>query len=124
MCLVTATSASWGRTWLWVGSTLLSLTTLDHHLCEVDISTQWILVESFTRVVSRRIWGVSKEGLERVEVRWRARGGWVPSSVNFLLGLIVPQLVVELKEGKAEIRFMSVSIALSTEKSKSEPTFP
>jgi hypothetical protein len=99
--LITASLASRGVARLRVGSTFLGFTTLNHHLCEVDVTTARILVEGLTRVVAGGIWGVSEESLERVEVHWRTRGVWVPCAVDFLLGLVVPHLVVILVREKA-----------------------
>jgi hypothetical protein len=95
-CLVTASSAARGVSSLRGSSTLFGFTTLDHHLCEVDVTTGRILVESLTRVVAGGIWGVSEEGLERVEVGGGTCGSWVPDSVDLLLVLVVPHKVVEL----------------------------
>ena len=99
--LVTATLASRGIARLRAGSTFLGFTTLDHHLCEVDVTTARVLVEGLTRVVAGGIRGVSEESLERVEVHCRTRGVWVPCAVDVLLGFVVPHLIVILEREKA-----------------------
>lgn len=95
--LGTASLASGCVTRLRVRSAFLSFTTLDHHLCEVDVTTARILVEGFSRVVAGGVRGVTEESLERVEVHRRARFIWVPHRVDILLSLVIPQLVVILE---------------------------
>jgi len=50
----------------------------------------------FSGVDTRGIRGVSLESLEGVEVTGAASGGRVPLGVDFLLGVMVPKLIVVL----------------------------
>jgi hypothetical protein len=94
--LVLASRASRGITRLRSGVTGLGGFTLDHHLGEVDITTDWVLVESFTRVETGGIRRVSSPGLVRVEVLCRTWDSRVPKVVDISLGGIVPKSVVVL----------------------------
>ena len=100
--LVLTSSTSRDITGLWVGDTLLSLGLLGKHKGVGNVSTLWILVEGFTREDSGGIRGVSSEGLERVEVHGGTRGSGVPGSVDVLLSIVGPQLIVVLSEGNVD----------------------
>lgn len=92
--LVTASGAAGSISGLGVGSTLLGLLTLGHHLLEVDVATSRVLVSRLAGVSSGAIRGVTIPGLEGVEVVDGSGGVGVPGIVDRLLGLIVPKLAV------------------------------
>ena len=94
--LGTASRGSGDITGLGVCGTLLSLLTLDHHLLEIDITTSGVLVPVLSRVVSRGIGAVTFESFKWVEVHWRTGLVGVPAVVHFLLGLVIPKLIVVL----------------------------
>jgi hypothetical protein len=129
--LVSASRGTRAVSSLWAGGTCLGLTTLEHHLGEVDFSTDRVLVPLFTRVVSGRIRTVSTPGLERVEVVGATRGVWVPRGVHFILGGVVPHLSVvsavamkgTSKETKGETYGSSQSTFI-TQKTSSRLTLP
>ena len=94
--LVLAARASGDLTGLGVGLTELDLLTLNHHLGEVDIGADRVLVTHLTGVDAGGIGGVTSEGLEGVEVGGRTGGVGVPRGVKFLLGIVVEHLLVIL----------------------------
>merc|ERR1712232_1131447 len=79
--LVLAAWCSWNITRLWVSSTLFSSSTLNHHLLEVHIWKNRILVTWLTRVDSTCIRRVTLESLKWVEVGSRARCARIPRVV-------------------------------------------
>lgn len=101
--LVLAAGASWREAWLRVGSHLLHVGLLLHHLSEVDIATDGVLVTVLTGVDAGSIGGVALEGLEGVEVVGGTGGIGVPSGVDILLGSVVPELVVVLSVLEVEV---------------------
>ena len=101
-CLVLASGASRCVSRLGVGKTFLDLGTLDKHGSVRDISTSRIFVSFLSRVVSGSIRRVSFEGLERVEVHDRTRGGRVELLVDDLLVVVVPHLSVVFTVFKVE----------------------
>lgn len=81
----------------------LDVSLLIHHLLEVNIATDGVLVTVLSGVDTRGIGGVSFEGLEGVEVGARARGVGVPGGVDVLLGGVVPELIVVLAVLEVEV---------------------
>jgi len=94
--LVLASGSSRSITRLGASSTFVSLCTLCHHLLEVDVRTDGILVSVLSRVDSTGIRGVSSESLKGVEVSGRARLARIPGTINFLLRFVIPFLLVVL----------------------------
>ena len=84
------------KSWLGVGSHLLHVGLLFHHLSEVDIATDGVLVAVLSGVDTRGIGGVALEGLEGIEVLGRARGIGIERGIDILLGGVVPELIVVL----------------------------
>jgi len=76
---------------------------LVHHLLEVNITADGVLVAVLSGVDTGSIRGVTLESLEGVEVGGRARGIGVPGGVDILLGGMVPELVVVLAILEVEV---------------------
>ena len=86
-----------------VGGHLLHVGLLLHHLLEVNIATDGVLVTVLTGVDAGSIGGVALEGLEGVEVGGGTGGIGVPSGVDILLGGVVPALLVVLSVLEVEV---------------------
>ena len=88
---------------LGVGGHLLHVGLLVHHLLEVNIATDGILVTVLSGVDAGSIRRVALESLEGVEVLGRARGIGIKGGVDVLLGGVVPELIVVLSVLKVEV---------------------
>ena len=91
------------HTGLRVGAHLLHVGLLLHHLLEVNVTTDGVLVTVLTGVDAGSIGGVALEGLEGVEVGGGTGGIGVPSGVDILLGGVVPALLVVLSVLEVEV---------------------
>ena len=83
--LVSASWASWNITGLGVGGHGLHVGLLVHHLLEVDVTTDGVLVTVLTGVDAGSIRRVALESLEGVEVGGGTGGIGIPRGVDVLL---------------------------------------
>jgi hypothetical protein len=100
--LVLASRCSRSITGLGVCKSLLSSCLLYKHDSIRNIGSYGVLVSALTREDSGSIRGVSLPGLVRVEVSGGTRGVRVPLSVNIVLSLRSPKLLVVLSELKRD----------------------
>ncbi len=100
--LVLATRASRSTSRFRVGSTCLCFLTFFHHNLEVDITTDRILVPSFTRVDTRCIRRVSTKCFKGIEVSGWSWGTRIPLIVNICLCSIIPKLSIIFTKLKEE----------------------